>query len=147
MGPCNSCLAGRRKTDIPLSEGHVESASTGAFDNAQWSEVIFFEGVDARNKDFPIGSRCASGSQPSDSLADTVSEINHWRSLESIILSLEQSNLMRDDLLNRLQYDFPAPRGSCRKRQKIFDYCEEHHVLATKEAPKLEDLGQVTTTD
>lgn len=113
------------------------------FDATQWSGVAFFESVVVvgDDKDFSVtsGESC--------SLADTASERDDCRSLDdnNNNISLPQREVLLIHSLNNLVNG--TPRGSCQKRQKIFDYVQEGHLLATKEAPKLEDIVPKTPTD
>jgi hypothetical protein len=144
MGSCTSCIAGWRNTDVPLSKGHLQPGpEPKVFNVARWSGVIFFEPVCDRDKDFWL----AFARECSGSLADTASERGHLRSGESDIpiISVANPANLRRTVSSSLAHD--TPRGSCQKRQKIFDYAQQGHLLATREVPKLEDLGPRTPTD
>jgi hypothetical protein len=109
------------------------------FDVAKWSGVTFFDlvvvGVD---KDFSVTSCEESGS-----LADTASERDSVASSISLPLPPHGSPQSIHSLV--LAHDLP--RSSCQKRQKIFDYAQAGHSLATKEAPTLEELGPKTPSN
>jgi hypothetical protein len=107
------------------------------FDAKQWSEVTFFE-----VEDF---SSCSSSSAGS-SLADTATLDDHMRREINYL----ETKLFFDDLnaiLNahkassNVPYTHYDPGASPQKRQKIFDYAQEGHSIATKDAPKLDDLN------
>lgn len=108
------------------------------FDVTQWSAVTFFESVVGSDKDFSVtsGETC--------SLADTASEKDHCRSADSNISLLQQDLLFNNRSLT-LAHD--TLRGPCQKRQKIFDYAQEGHLLATKEAPKLDEIVPKSPSD
>jgi hypothetical protein len=101
------------------------------FDAAQWSGVTFFTPVVGSAKDFSV----ASGSECSGSLADTASERDDVRSIKSDI------SLPLHSVHSRPRSSLSLSLAHDQKRQKIFDYIQEGRLLATKEAPKLQDLG------
>jgi hypothetical protein len=112
------------------------------FDVAKWSKVTFFDpvvvGVD---KDFSVTSYEESGS-----LADTASERDSVASSISLPLPLHGVHGSPQSI-HSLVLAHDLPRSSCQKRQKIFDYAQAGHSLATKEAPTLEELGPKTPTN
>jgi hypothetical protein len=112
------------------------------FDVAQWSGVAFFDPVAVGiDKDFSVTSGEESGS-----LADTASERDSVA--PSISLSLPPHDVHGSpQSIHSLILVHDLSRGSCQKRQKIFDYGQAGHSLATKEAPTLEELGPKPPTN
>ena len=112
------------------------------FHVAQWSGVTFFEQVDVGgDKDFSVTSGEETGS-----LAATGSERDSVASLISPPLPPHCVPGSPHNIHSLVRAHSPS-RGSCQKRQKIFDYAQESHSLTTKVAPRLEDLGPETPTD
>jgi hypothetical protein len=150
MGSCSSCFARRRDTNVPLPEGHAgpiaQAIPEKTFDAAQWSGVVFFEYEFLPHKDFDVASPALD--QVIGSLAATA--LQSYPECSNTGLDKNSTYIPLEFCVRKLSSVSCAshgPRDSCQKRQKVFDYTQEGHVLATKEAPKLEDLGPQTPTD
>ena len=91
------------------------------------------------DKDFTVTSGEDTGS-----LADTASERDSVASIISLPLA-PQSVLDSPRSSHPLSHAHSPSRGSHQKRQKIFDYAQEGHSLATRVSPRLEELYPKST--
>lgn len=127
----------------------VQPVPNKMFEAAEWLDVVFFEygfGGSKWDKDFDVAS--PAHDQVIGSLAATA--LQSYRGCSYSGLDKNSTYIPLGFCVRKLSCVScvsHGPRDSCQKRQKIFDYTQESHVLATKEAPKLEDLGPETPTD